>query len=211
MPDARMAVPLFIVAQIMLVHWAAGTDSRPVPPAPQAFPAAFGDWTFSYDNGKEAEDAAQLGADLVIDRTYRRAASDSAANVFVAWYQWQDGFREPHSPDVCLPASGWMTDRAEKATLETVGGTMSVNRLSIHNAEQRGAMVYWYQTPRHAVAGEWAEKFWHLEGAVRDRRTDVAFVRVFVPVANQGQASAMATAESMGRVLYPSLRKYLPR
>jgi EpsI family protein len=210
MPDTRIALPVFMVAQILLVHWAAGTDLHPEPPDPRVFPAEFGDWQFAYDDGGEALAALQLRADLVVNRTYRHAASDLAANVFVAWYQWQDGFREPHAPQVCLPASGWLIDREEKAALQTAGGNISLNRLSIHNAEQRGAMLYWYQTPRHAVAGEWSERFWHLEGAVRNRRTDVAFVRVFVPFANQEPAGAMAAAESMGRVLYPSLRKYLP-
>jgi len=214
MPDTRpatsIAVPLFLLAQIILVHWASGNDLRPARPDPKVFPSGIGDWKFLYDNGRETEDAAQLVADLVINRTYRYAAADSAANVFVAWYQWQDGFREPHSPQVCLPASGWVTDRQEKAVLETDGGNISLNRLSVHNIGQRGAMVYWYQMPRRTIAGEWAEKFWHLEGAVRDRRTDVAFVRVFVPFVNRQESSAMAAAESVGRVLYPGLRKYLP-
>jgi EpsI family protein len=210
MPSIRIAVPLFIVVQIMLVHWATGADRHPTPPDPRAFPTALGDWNFYYDNGGEAADAAELRADLIINQTYRKSSSALAANIFVAWYQWQDGFREPHSPQVCLPAAGWVTDRAEKTTLETAGGNIALNRLSIHNGEQRGAMVYWYQTPARAVAGEWAEKFWHLEGAVRNRRTDVAFVRVFVPFGNQEQAGAIAAAESLGRALYPSLRKYLP-
>ena len=211
MSDARIAVPLFFVAQIMLVHWAAGTDLHPDAPDPRAFPAAVGDWRFFFDNGGEAADAAQLSADLVVDRTYRQPVSGATANVFVAWYQWQSGFREPHSPQVCLPASGWVTDREEQAMLETAGGNISVNRLSIHNADQRGAMLYWYQTARRAIAGEWTERFWHLAGAVRNRRTDVAFVRVFVPFGSQWRAGAIAAAESMGRALYPSLRTYLPR
>jgi hypothetical protein len=83
-----------------------------------------------------------------------------------------------------------------------------VNRLVVRAEAQRGAMLYWYQNPRGTVTGEWAEKFSLIEGAVRDRRTDGAFVRVFVPLTGQ---SGTGAAESIAQALYPSLREYLPR
>jgi len=148
----------------------------------------------------------QLGADQVINRTYVREGF--AANVFIAWYQWQqEGSRQTHSPLVCLPASGWVTDRTDEVRLSTSAGDLSVNRLAIRAEGQRGAMLYWYQNRRGTVTGEWAEKFQLIEGAVRDRRTDGAFVRVFIPLTDQSQTGS---AESIAQALYPSLREYLP-
>ena len=72
-------------------------------------------------------------------------------------------------------------------------------------------MLYWYQTPHRVIAGEWAEKFSLVEGAVRYRRTDAAFVRVFVPFADRSGPAATDAAESLARALYPGLLEYLPK
>ena len=69
----------------------------------------------------------------------------------------------------------------------------------------------WYQTPRRVIAGEWAAKLWLVAGALRDKRTDTALVRVIAwPAAGGDQASTTA-AIGFARNVYPLLREYLPR
>ncbi len=76
-------------------------------------------------------------------------------------------------------------------------------------------VLYWYQTARRAVAGEWASKFWLVADAVRDRRTDTALVRIVVedaPANNWGSDQrATRTAADFARAVYPVLREQLPR
>ena len=208
----KLAVPVFVTAQILLVHW--GVRPLYIPPAPdmQTFPAALDEWSSPMPNPVSREVMEQLNADQLLDRTYSRAGFDAPVDVLVAWYAWrQEGSREPHSPLVCLPASGWVTDRSRQIQLATSAGTIAANIMSIHNASEYGVMLYWYQMPHRVSAGDWNAKFTLIEEAIRDRRTDGAFVRVFVPFAGSAEPLAAAAAESVGRSLYPALRAYLPQ
>lgn len=210
MVNARIGVPVFVIVQMFVVHWAADPVRLPAIPDPGGFPRTLAGWHFASDNPADPSLALQLGADQIVDRMYVHEGSATAANVFVAWYQWQqEGSRQPHSPQVCLPASGWVIDRTEEVRLETEGGDIKVNRLSIHMGSQRGAMLYWWESSHRAIADEWAAKLWLVERAVRERRTDGAFVRVFVPVVNQDGPAAVEAGESIARALYPKLGEYL--
>jgi hypothetical protein len=71
--------------------------------------------------------------------------------------------------------------------------------------------VYWYQTPRRVVAGEWAAKFWVLPDAFRDRRTDTALVRFFVWNFGRSDEDTVKTALQLSSAAYPPLREILPR
>jgi EpsI family protein len=70
--------------------------------------------------------------------------------------------------------------------------------------------LYWYQTPRRTIAGEWEAKSWILLDALRDHRTDVALVRIVVPSYNAQDKVATDAAADFARAVYPELRKELP-
>jgi EpsI family protein len=215
-PKTKIGVPVFLGVQIALAYLAAGPRILPADPDLGAFPKTLGAWTFLGDDKLDPATAQQLGADVVLNRYYSLAGTNLAANVFVGWYRSQtEGIRQPHSPQVCLPANGWTTDRSDQVRIATDAGTIDVNRLAISNASvgnqgQRGAMLYWYQTPNRVVSGDWAAKFWFVEEAVQSRRTDAAFVRVFIPYSSQ-ESAATEAAQSLTRLVYPVLRSALPK
>ena len=78
-------------------------------------------------------------------------------------------------------------------------------------AAQRAVVLYWYQTPRRVIAGEWAAKLWLVADALRDKRTDTALVRVIAWSAGGSDEAATGVASSFASELYPRLREYLPR
>jgi hypothetical protein len=90
-------------------------------------------------------------------------------------------------------------------------GAITVNRYVVDKDTQRAVVLYWYQTPRRVIAGEWAAKFWLAADALRDKRTDTALVRVTTWPASGGDEAATAVATGFARDLYPALREYLPR
>jgi EpsI family protein len=99
----------------------------------------------------------------------------------------------------------------DEVTVGTRGGAIRVNRYVVVKDTQRAVVLYWYQTPRRVIAGEWAAKFWLAADALRDKRTDTALVRVTTWPASGGDAAATAVATGFARDLYPALREYLPR
>jgi EpsI family protein len=208
----RIQVPVFLAAQALLVHWVRGSERPPAPPDLSSFPGEFGQWKLQ---GEEPIDAAvrdQLGADQVLSRFYLDRHSGSQASLFVAWFQSQSGGnRQPHSPNVCLPGSGWIPEQTGELTLETRAGPIAVNRYLVVNQGQRAVVLYWYQTPRRVIAGEWEAKLWLVPDALRDRRTDTALARVVVWVASRQDEAATAAATGFARELYPLLRERLPK
>jgi len=205
-------VPLFLGAQILVVHVAASGERPPLPPALARFPAAFGQWKLFHDDPIDAATTRELGADRLVSQTYVESPTGSVASLLVAWFQTQrEGARQPHSPKVCLPAGGWTPRVVDHVTVDTSAGAITVNRYIVNKGEQRAVVLYWYQTPRHVIAGEWAAKFWLAADALRDKRTDTALVRVITWPARGGDAPATTAAIGFARNMYPMLREYLPR
>jgi EpsI family protein len=205
-------VPAFLFAQILLVHWAAGNERRPADPNPASFPLEIGGWKQLQEAPIGRDVASELGADRYVNRDYVQASSGTAANLFLAWYASQrGGEKQPHSPKVCLPAAGWIAGTSDELALDTAAGPIRVNRYLIQNGAARGVVLYWYQTPKRVITGEWSAKMWLVSDALHDHRTDVALVRIFVRSSPTGDPAATAAASSLARVLYPALHNYLPQ
>jgi len=195
-PEWRGAlVPVFLAAQILLIHAAAGGEHPPAAPALSGFPAEVGQWKQFRADPIAADVAAELGADRLFSQTYIQTPTGAFASLLVAWFQTQrGGARQPHSPKVCLPASGWTPEATGEVTLDTAAGAITVNRYLVANHAQRAVVLYWYQTPRRVIAGEWAAKFWLVPDALRDKRTDTALVRVIAWPGSGGDQAATAVA-----------------
>ncbi len=207
-----LAVPLFLAFQAVFVFWATNGEQLPSKPDLSRFPIAIGDWNKLRDNFLEPAVAAQLGADRWLGSMYVQQDTILSGDFFVAWFQSQrGGTSQPHSPQVCLPGAGWMFDKVSVAPLDTKVGTIWVNQDIIVQGQQRAALLYWYQTPRHVIASEWAAKFWVVADAMRDRRTDTALVRVLVWNGSRSDEVATASAREFARNAYPALKDILPR
>jgi EpsI family protein len=213
---ATLLVPAFLVAQAVLVQISAGTEHPPAPPALSDFPSQFDQWAELREDPIDPDVANTLRADRLLSRTYQSGRAALPVGLLVAWFQSQrSGASQPHSPKVCLPASGWEPEASGEMSITTAAGAITVNRYVVANRDQRAVVLYWYQTSRGAVAGEWASKFWVVAGALRDRRTDTALVRLVVASSPADRAwkdqLATVTAADFARVVYPLLRADLPR
>lgn len=204
-------VPLFLAAQGLLVWSAAYRETPPAFPDLERLPANAGGWHFAGANERASDLLESLGADRLLERNYVYTPTASVASLFVAWYHSQvAGNRQPHSPQICLPGSGWMPVRTGEAALSTAAGPIRVNRWLVAKGGQRAAVLYWYQKPRRVVVGEFAAKFWLGADAIHDRRTDLALVRVVVLSTGRDE-EALATGAAFASAIYPQLRDVLPR
>ena len=206
-------VPVFLVAQALLVDWTGSFEQPPAKPDLARFPTQIGPWVRFREEPVDAATEAQLGATALVSSTYMEQPKGQTANLFVAWFQSQRaGTSQPHSPQVCLPASGWVPEATGLLDIDTAAGKITVNRYVIVKGPERAVVLYWYQTPRRVIAGEWAAKFWLMADALRDRRTDTSLVRVISWVGpNFDITAATDVASQFSSRLYPVLRETLPR
>jgi EpsI family protein len=215
-PWVKPLVPAFLIAQAVLVHISTGTERPPPPPALSHFPSQFDGWTELREDPIDPDVANTLGADRLLNRTYQSRRAELPVSLLVAWFQSQRaGSSQPHSPKVCLPASGWEPVTTGEMSIVTAAGSITVNRYVVANRGERAVVLYWYQNSRGAVAGEWASKFWVVASALKDRRTDTALVRLVVEGAPGDSAANVQreadTAADFARVVYPLLRAELPQ
>ena len=202
-------VPAFLLSQALLVHWVAGREHPPAMPDLGRFPDRFAGWTKHHEDPITPEVSNALHADRLLSRAYYDGTG-TQAGLFVAWFQSQrGGASQPHSPKVCLPGSGWTPQVTDEVAVDTAAGPIQVNRYIVAFQGQRAVILYWYQTPRRAIAGEWAAKLWLVHDALRDGRTDTSLVRITV-WAVQDDKIATNTAVSFAKDLYPLLRDQLP-
>jgi len=203
-------VPAFLLSQAVLVHWAAGREHPPAMADLSKFPRQFAEWTMANEDPISPEVSQVLHADQLLSRTYVEPTGQNAG-LLVAWFQSQrGGASQPHSPKVCLPGSGWTPQVTDEVNIDTTAGPIQVNRYIVANQGQHMVVLYWYQTPRRVIAGEWAAKMWLVNDALRDGRTDTSLVRITV-WAGQGDRKATDTATAFAKALYPLLRDQLPR
>jgi EpsI family protein len=215
---ARFALPAAFLAQALIVNLPGAAERPPAMPDLSKFPSTFGGWDQIAEEKIDLAVEGQLGADQVFSRTYRKAGlapvgeGAGMVNLFVAWFQSQRGGRtQPHSPKVCLPGAGWTAEDSGEIQIQTPAESIPANRLVASNLGQRAVVLYWYQTPRRVLAGEWESKFWLIPDAIRDHRTDTALVRVVVWTGKGQEAEATKTGVEFARISYPTLRKLLPR
>jgi len=214
MPEPlKILVPALLVAEALAVQWAGSAERVPQAPDLHAFPRQFGSWMQTGEIPIDPDVAAQLRADRLLDRMYYSgiAGPGSTAELFVAWFNSQSkGDRQPHSPRVCLPGAGWLTESSGEIRIDTPAGAVAATEAVISKSGFRSAVLYWYQTQRRTIAGEWEAKSWILVDALRDHRTDVALVRIVVPSFTRQDRAATDAAAGFARAVYPVLRKELP-
>lgn len=206
------AVPAIFAVQALVVTFGVNEESPPVLADLASFPSTAGAWTKAMDEPVDPSIAAQLGADRMMERVYQNVGRSTALDFFVAWFQSQRGGKtQPHSPQVCLPGSGWTPEEQSVIRIDTEMGTIPANRYVVEsNLGERAVVVYWYQTPRRVLAGEWESKFWLIPDALRDHRTDTALVRIVAWTKRGQEAEATERAADFARVSYPVLRRILP-
>ncbi|WP_300064312.1 VPLPA-CTERM-specific exosortase XrtD [uncultured Roseobacter sp.] len=157
--------------------------------------------------------ARKLGADDYHQVSFVKPDVDGYVGLFMAWYndQSQGGV---HSPEVCLPGSGWEIAWLERTDLTDVMGTdvpFRVNRAIIQKGENRMMVFYWFQQKDRRVAWDFAAKFWLMVDGVRTGRTDGALVRLTTPIKiNESDAAAEERLMEVMRAIQKPLSRFIP-
>ena len=215
MRNGGIGVLAFLGLQFIAVNWLAGSERAPAMPDLSKFPDHFDGWMKLREDPIDADVQKQLNADQIISRAYSGPQSNSQSNqeagLFVAWFQSQSsGLKQPHSPQVCLPGSGWIPQVTDDVALKTSLGAIRVNRYIVSNGGFRAVVLYWYQSRDRVIASEYRAKVYLVADAIRYNRTDTALVRVVVPVAGNDTAAATTTAEEFVQAFFMALRRHLP-
>jgi len=196
----------------MYGRWAQGPDREVARPALATLPCAIDTWRCAGDTPLERDVLAVLGVDDYVNRTYV-GARDEVMGLYIGYYASQRTGESIHSPQNCLPGSGWQPISSERTSIDAGGTKLPVNRYIIEKGLNRQIVLYWYQGRGRVVANEYANKFWLMVDQARLHRSNGSLVRLVAPVRGMDAAalaSASASADQFARLVYPRLTAYLP-
>jgi exosortase D (VPLPA-CTERM-specific) len=134
----------------------------------------------------------------------------SRVSLFMAWYDDQSK-GGVHSPEICLPGSGWEISWLERSDMTAEMGSdtpFRINRAIIQKGEVRMMVYYWFQQKNRRIAWDFAAKFWLMMDGVRTGRTDGALVRLTTLI---GPNESDKVAEARLLELLKGIQEPLPR
>lgn len=161
-----------------------------------------------------------LGAGEFVERNFTRDSNEPFVDLFIAYFPSQRMGSTIHSPQNCLPGSGWTPVESTRLTLPLPpgpngarpGGNIVVNRYMLSKGLDKMLVLYWYQAHGRVIASEYWAKFFLVADAIAMNRSDGALVRVMTPV---GQNASAESAQERGiaflRAAIPVLDRYIPR
>jgi EpsI family protein len=159
-----------------------------------------------------------LGKGVFLNRVYTPSSAVARSNsaqpvgLFIGYFPTQRSGQSIHSPQNCLPGSGWsFVSSGVTPISEGPGKRYMVGEYLISNGVEREEVFYWYRTHGHNIANDYAAKARMITDSILYNRTDAALVRVMTPVASgESQADAHARALKFTELMVPMLSAYIP-
>ncbi|MCU1304248.1 MAG: EpsI family protein [Candidatus Sulfotelmatobacter sp.] len=211
----RFALAVFLIALAAVLLQARGRSEIIPNRVPlSSFPAQLGKWDVSTEIQLDKDTLAILGAGDFMERVYQSPSEKlPAVDLFLAYFPSQRAGDTIHSPQHCLPGSGWNPEQNDRITLLLPGhGPFPANRYVIAKADARKLVLYWYWAHDRGVASEYWAKYYLVKDSIRLNRSDGALVRIATdmlpgetPDAAQQRVLPFASAIS------PLLNDYIPR
>ena len=206
-----LAVWLILVGTALFLHARSSFEVIPSRQTLALFPRDLPGWT-GKDLPLNSDVLRILGPGDFLSRSYRSSGSAEPVDLFIAYYPTQRGGDTIHSPQNCLPGSGWtplMRDHSQISNPD--GNSVMANRYILAKGMDRILVLYWYQAHGRTTPSEYWAKFYLVRDSIVMKRTDGAMVRVAIPIPNQSAESSEAAALEFSRLVLANLDSYIPR
>jgi EpsI family protein len=203
-------VGLLLAAAAGLQHWVRETPPVPLPRPLAALPAYLAGWVPAGEAG-----AALLPRDPRADeslvRTYERGGT--TVHVAVTYYGRQWDTRRLLAASVIEPPGGWIESQTSTIDLPVSQAPRASSpraaTLLMRRAEQRYALVYWYQLGDRAFASDVRYRASLLASTLFRRRSEGMLVRIAALVPSEA-ADPFAAQRAFVPDFYPELLRSVP-
>ena len=135
-------------------------------------------------------------------------------DAYVAYNDSQQKGKSSHSPDSCLPGSGWVFRESGMVDIAVPGGaapSMRVKRAYMENGSARQIAYYWFPQRGRILTNMYQLKAYAFWDALTRHRTDGALVRLITPVYDSEKPEdAEARLRGFAQRFVPVLNEFLP-
>ena len=173
-------------------------------------PSELGAWQQKGEDTRfDAETESVLRTSDYVMRNYF-SPTGKRANLYIGYYASQRSGATYHSPQNCLPGSGWEMKNPQLVEIKTPAGkNFVVNRYIVQNGDYQAILIYWYQGRGRVTANEYQDKLNTVVDGVLKRRSDGAMVRVMTSV-GQNEEEALQTAVDLSAQVADNLTPFVP-
>jgi exosortase D (VPLPA-CTERM-specific) len=218
LPGVRNSSPRFIVTTLLIAAAAIFLQTRarsevfPDRCPLTQFPAQLGDWSGT-DRAIDDETLKVLKPSDYLLRVYQNPQEAQDITLFIPFYLSQRAGEAPHSPQHCLPGSGWTPLENRRITVAIPGReSFPANRYLVTDGERRQLVIYWFWAHGRGVASEYWAKYYLVRDSIKMNRSDGALVRVSTMM-NPGESVDAAQQRMLPFIerVVPLLDCYIPR
>jgi EpsI family protein len=201
-----------IAAAAILLQARARSEVFPPRLSLKQFPAELGGWSGT-DVAIDKDVLEILGPGDFLLRVYQNQQKTPYIDLFIAYFRSQRAGDTIHSPQHCLPGSGWAPVENQRITLTMQGREpFPANRYLIAKGDSRQLVLYWFWAHNRGVASEYWAKFYLVTDSIKMNRSDGSLVRITTPMypgetADAAQQRILPFASDVMQ----SLDSYIPR
>jgi exosortase D (VPLPA-CTERM-specific) len=172
-------------------------------------PAELGEWRQRGNDIRfDAATESVLRASDYMMRDY--SLLGKTANLYIGYYASQRSGATYHSPQNCLPGTGWEMRTPQLVEIKTPAGrSFMANSYIVQNGRNREILIYWYQGRGRVNASEYQDKIHMILDSVLKRRSDGAMVRVMVPT-GENESRSLQEAVDLASIVTDLLPPFIP-
>ena len=204
---------VLMLATALLLQAHSNNEFFPPRASLSSLPSQIDGWTGT-DDPLDQQTLDILGPGEFLVRDYENASQPQPwINLYIAYFPTQKAGDTIHSPNHCLPGSGWVPISRELVQITRPdGSSFPANRYVGSKSGERQLAIYWFQAHGRVVANEYWAKYYLISDSVRLNRSDGALVRLMTPMLNgESPDAAEARMMKLGSQLLPRLDSYIPR
>ncbi|RJR20345.1 MAG: VPLPA-CTERM-specific exosortase XrtD [Desulfobacteraceae bacterium] len=214
-----LSPPQFLVAVVLLgatlavSHAVEFREKIPMARSFAGFPLELGTWKGKRQTMEQKFiDTLDLSDYVMLNY---QGKDGKSVDFYTAFYESQRKGESIHSPETCLPGSGWEFKKAGAVELplkDRRGNPMRVNKAVMIKGDFRQLSYFWFPQRDRVLTSAWELKWYNFWDALTRQRTDGALVRLITPIyTGEDLAEADQRLLAFTREIVPVLNEFLPQ
>ncbi|MDP9171684.1 MAG: EpsI family protein, partial [Acidobacteriota bacterium] len=173
---AALIATLILVGQAAIYYHGSGKEVIPSILPWNQFPSDVKGWRTVSDIPIGQDVLDRLRPDDYLNRNYASSDGKTVLNFFVGYFNSRRNGRAPHSPEWCLPGSGWqsLSSHTIAIPMASEAPTLPANEYLIEKGIDKQLVVYWYHQGTRDVANDLVAQMYALPELLLHGRTDTA-------------------------------------
>nr|MBF0223126.1 VPLPA-CTERM-specific exosortase XrtD [Desulfobulbaceae bacterium] len=154
----------------------------------------------------------QLWSDDYVNIAFTNPGKANRIFLLIPYYEYQETRHTAHAPESCMLGGGWSILASAKTVIKPTGGeSVPVMKSLMQKGDHKLISIYFFLQRGKVITSPWMNKFHLMLGAMSERRTDGALVRIEMTVSpGQSLEEEYVELQQFFSAMWPLLPDYIP-